>query len=124
MNGTKPMLSGIFYVIGGINAITGLILCVSFWPGKDSIGTGYYRSEFLIALGWLVLGILSGFGWVWTGEVLAHMVSIKENQQEILVHLKALRNLSVDLEKHLVSIIRPNQETTRPGQSRTGKPES
>ena len=70
-----PKLTIVFYIVGVLEIIGGLILCMQLWPNPKELG---YRSEYestayVPALTWLFAGLISGFLFFAVGEVLKYL---------------------------------------------------
>lgn len=70
-----PVLSIIFYILGGLEILGGVVLFGILWPDSSNLEYGYtYKtSAYLDAWAWLFAGLISGFLFIALGEILRYL---------------------------------------------------
>jgi hypothetical protein len=55
-----PLLAVVFWGIGTLEIVAGLVLCAELWPGTPEKGYVWKTAAYLPALTWLAAGVISG----------------------------------------------------------------
>ena len=79
MNGEPhaPKLTVLLYIIGILEIVGGIILCVKLWPGAPERGYEWLFSAYTPALTWLSAGIIFGLLFFAAGNVLMYLENIR-----------------------------------------------
>jgi hypothetical protein len=56
-----PFLAGVFWLLGALEILAGVVLCAALWPVDPEKGYTWRTSAYLPALTWLATGVISGF---------------------------------------------------------------
>jgi hypothetical protein len=82
--GSATPLSGSLGLIGVLQIIGGIGLCVYLWPGEPQPGYPWLPAAYVPALTWLVAGLVSGILFFAVAAVLVYLADIRD-------YLRAIR---------------------------------
>jgi len=77
-----PVLAIVGYVLGALEILGGVILCVKLWPGEPEPGYRWLFTAYLPALTWLMAGIISGFFFFVVSAILTHLDRIRRTLED------------------------------------------
>jgi hypothetical protein len=56
-----PFLAGVFWLLGALEILAGIVICAGFRPGDPKEGYSWRMVAYIPALTWLATGVISGF---------------------------------------------------------------
>ena len=72
-----PRLTVLFYIMGVVQIVGGVVLCIKLWPGTAESGYRWLFSVYTPALTWLSAGIIFGLLFFAAGYVLTYLENIR-----------------------------------------------
>jgi hypothetical protein len=80
MEAPKPNLADVFYLLGFLQIVGGIVLCVELWPDSKALEASYKYTTmaYIPALTWLSVGLVGGLLFFAVAEGLAYLNDIKQ----------------------------------------------
>lgn len=72
-----PKLTVLLYIMGVVQIVGGVVLCVKLWPGAAESGYRWLFSVYTPTLTWLSAGIIFGLLFFAAGDVLTYLENIR-----------------------------------------------
>jgi hypothetical protein len=55
-----PFLAGVFWLLGALEILAGVVLCAALWPSDPKEGYVWRTAAYVPALTWIAIGVISG----------------------------------------------------------------
>jgi hypothetical protein len=98
MHTPKPNLSAVFYLLGFLQIVGGIVLCVKLWPDSEALEPGYSYTTmaYIPALTWLSVGVVVGLLFFAVAEGLAYLNDIKQEIRQLREKSPAVKETRED----------------------------
>ncbi len=88
---SEPALASIFRILGVLEMVGGIVLCIVLWPGKPESGYAWTESAYVPSITWVAAGFVFCFLFFAVAEGLAYLNDLKKQTHRIEGLLRAAR---------------------------------